>query len=80
MRTISQENLNSMMLWTKLVSYQTALTEACTVYNADEILLVLSAEQLRLQPRTYSIFVFKKYKCSSQIAQVGAPETCDYVA
>lgn len=54
-RTDIQENLNSMMLWTKLVSYQTALIEACMVCKTDENLLVLSAEQLRLQSSNCSI-------------------------
>lgn len=54
-RTDIQENLNSMMLWTKLVSCQTALIEACIVCKIDENLLVLSAEQLRLQSSNCSI-------------------------
>lgn len=55
-RVISQETFNIMMLWTKLVLYRSVYTEACIVCKTDEILLVLSAELLRLQPRNCSVW------------------------
>lgn len=54
-RVISQETFNIVMLWTKLVLHWSVYTEACIVCKTDEILLVLSRELLRLQPRNYSV-------------------------